>query len=66
MDYKFGVKGMSCNHCVNTVKDILMSIRNVKSVSVSLSKQEVELTGEVNFEEIQRSFDSTPYQIFKK
>ena len=39
------VKGMSCQHCVKTVKKILAEIDGITNVAVDLE------SGEVNFEE---------------
>jgi len=40
------IKGMSCQHCVKTVKKTLEEIEGIANVSVSLE------TGKVTFEEI--------------
>lgn len=34
------IEGMSCEHCANKVKDAFLSVNNVKSVKVNLSKKE--------------------------
>ena len=34
------IEGMSCEHCANKVKDTFLSVNNVKSVKVNLSKKE--------------------------
>lgn len=41
------VKGMSCQHCVSTVKEVLTAIDGVTDVEVDL------LAGKVTFEETQ-------------
>lgn len=35
------VEGMSCNHCVQTIRKTLIELVGVKEVSVSLEKKEV-------------------------
>ncbi|WP_058486222.1 heavy-metal-associated domain-containing protein [Defluviitalea phaphyphila] len=36
MKKKLYIEGMSCNHCVNHVKNALMDVEGVKEVEVSL------------------------------
>jgi copper chaperone len=39
------VEGMSCNHCVNHVKNALTEIPGVESAEVSLAKKSAVVTG---------------------
>ncbi len=47
---KLKVSGMTCEHCVNTVKRALMSVDGVSDVSVSLEKGEVEVITQKDIE----------------
>ncbi len=40
---RFQVKGMSCQHCVNTVQDALKSLMGVQSVKVDLAHGTVDV-----------------------
>lgn len=46
MKRKFNIEGMSCNHCVNHVKNALMEFENVKDVNVSLEEKSAIVEGE--------------------
>ncbi|MBI4383352.1 MAG: copper ion binding protein [Nitrospinae bacterium] len=38
---KFKVEGMSCNHCVETIRKAVGALAGVRNVSVDLEKKEV-------------------------
>ena len=42
------IKGMSCPHCVASVKKALESIEGISNVEVSLEKNEASYDGNVN------------------
>ncbi len=44
----FNVNGMSCNHCANTVKSILLEIAGVKQVKVDLAGKKVTVSTEAS------------------
>ncbi|KEI01590.1 heavy-metal-associated domain-containing protein [Clostridium botulinum] len=39
MKRKLNIEGMSCNHCVNHVKNALMEIEGINDVNVSLEEK---------------------------
>ncbi|AEB76271.1 heavy-metal-associated domain-containing protein [Clostridium botulinum] len=39
MKRKINIEGMSCNHCVNHVKNALMEIEGINAVNVSLEEK---------------------------
>ena len=43
---ELSVSGMSCEHCVNTVKNLIVDERGVKEVSIDLAKGLVTVTGD--------------------
>ena len=43
---KIKIDGMSCQHCVKTVTDVMMGIDGVSQVKVNLKKGEARLKGE--------------------
>jgi len=43
--YKIKVKGMSCMHCVNTVKTAVENVEGVDSAEVNLEKEEAQYSG---------------------
>lgn len=40
------VEGMSCQHCVKAVKNVLSEVEGVKSVEVDLAAKKVEIEGD--------------------
>lgn len=36
---EFNVEGMSCNHCVNAIKNALMKLYYINNVEISLEKK---------------------------
>ncbi|CAG7840525.1 heavy metal transport/detoxification protein [Clostridium novyi B str. ATCC 27606] len=46
MKRKLNIEGMSCNHCVNHVKNALMEIKGINDVNVSLEKKFAIVQGE--------------------
>lgn len=42
------IEGMSCGHCSKRVEDALKSVKEVKSISVSLEKKMAEVTLKTN------------------
>lgn len=36
---EFNVEGMSCNHCVNAIKNALMKLDGINNVEISLEKK---------------------------
>ncbi|MGM0418823.1 MAG: heavy-metal-associated domain-containing protein [Thermodesulfobacteriota bacterium] len=43
--HKIKVKGMSCMHCVNTVKTAVENVEGVDSAEVNLEKEEAKYSG---------------------
>lgn len=50
-DATFDIEGMSCNHCVNAVKNLIEDVEGVKSAIVDLNTNEAQ----VLFEDTQTS-----------
>ncbi|AYF54678.1 heavy-metal-associated domain-containing protein [Clostridium botulinum C] len=46
MKKKLNIEGMSCNHCVNHVKNALMEIKGINDVNVSLEGKFAIVQGE--------------------
>lgn len=59
------VERMSCEHCANKVKESLLKLQNVKSVSVNLKKQEVTIKSLVSIsdDEIKNIIESLDYKF---
>ena len=53
------VDGMSCGHCVSTIKDALRKLPGIEDVRVDLEKKEVS----VEFDEAQSNLPSISFQI---
>lgn len=61
------IEGMSCQHCVNHVKEALEKIDGVKSVLVSLEEKsaEVELLNEIGEDIFRAAIDEAGYTLGK-
>ncbi|SDM72476.1 copper chaperone [Fictibacillus solisalsi] len=60
------VKGMSCNHCVNSIESNVGKLAGVTDVKVSLSEGKVDVTfdsNKVSLEQIKESIDDQGYEV---
>lgn len=59
------VKGMTCQHCVNTVKRALLELEGISHVEVDLQKGEVKVFTEsdVPFEAMKESIERWGYSV---
>ncbi len=59
------VQGMSCDHCVRTVKNAIKSLEGVSEVDVSLETGIVRITAtrEIPKEEIKRAVEEWGYKV---
>ena len=56
MENQLKVAGMSCMHCVNSIKDTLMDLDGIKTVDVDLENGYVKISGDdYNMEEIKQA-----------
>ena len=65
MKKKISIEGMSCNHCVNHVKEALKELDGVTNVEVSLKDKcaEVELAKDVKNEDIKLAVEDAGYEV---
>lgn len=65
MKKKIIIEGMSCNHCVNHVKEALSELIGVQSVDVDLAKKTAVLTSENNIsdESIKDAIEDVGYDV---
>ena len=56
------IKGMSCQHCVGSVKAALEKIEGVSSVEVNLDKGEAEYTGDVSLDVVHDAIKSIGFE----
>lgn len=59
------IKGMSCGHCVNHVKEALSELDGVLDVKVSLEdkKAEIEMESEVSNEKIKEAIEELEFKV---
>ncbi|WP_010881198.1 heavy-metal-associated domain-containing protein [Aquifex aeolicus] len=59
------IQGMTCQHCVNTVKRALSEVEGVSEVEVSLEegKAKVKLEKEVPFETLKEAVETWGYKV---
>lgn len=62
---KIKIKGMTCQHCVMSVTKVLTAIPGLKSIEVSLEKEEAtfENPGKVSKESIRKAIEKAGYRI---
>ncbi|MGI6122959.1 MAG: heavy-metal-associated domain-containing protein [Acetivibrionales bacterium] len=65
MTKKILIEGMSCQHCVNHVKNALEELEGIKSAKVSLENKsaEIELNHDVDDEKIKAAIDEVGYEV---
>ena len=56
------IKGMSCQHCVGSVKAVLEKIEGVSSVEVNLDKGEAEYAGDVSLDVVHDAIKSIGFE----
>jgi len=57
------IKGMSCGHCVNAVKNIILEIKGVTSVKVSLENKNAEVEYEqISITDVVDEINDTNYE----
>jgi uncharacterized membrane protein YraQ (UPF0718 family)/copper chaperone CopZ len=58
------VKGMTCNHCKQSVENAALGVRGVESVDVDLGKGKLTLEGkDIDLEKIRKNIRSAGYEI---
>ena len=64
-EFEVKVQGMTCDHCVRTVRNALLSIEGVSEVEVSLSTGVVRITAErdIDKNEIKRAVEEWGYKV---
>ncbi len=62
----FDVEGMSCNHCVNSIKNAVGSLNGVESVDVDLKGKKVAVDytdGLVTVQTIKETIEDQGYEV---
>ncbi|MFW6279113.1 MAG: heavy-metal-associated domain-containing protein [Bacillota bacterium] len=60
------VGGMSCEHCVATIKEKLNSLTGIKNVNIDLDSGQVEVSydsSDINLEEIEQGIKDAGYEV---
>lgn len=61
---KINIEGMSCNHCVNNIKDTLMKQDNINKADIDLPTNSAEITGKhLNKNEISELITNLGYKV---
>ena len=60
----YHIKGMSCNHCKQSVEKAILNVKGVKSVSVSLENGEALVEGEASREDICKAIADIGYTCY--
>lgn len=59
------IKGMSCQHCVNSTRKALEEVPGVSNVRVDLAKGEATFDGEVNLQAINEAITKIGFEIIQ-
>jgi copper ion binding protein len=57
------IKGMSCQHCVNSTKQALEAVDGVSNVSVDLGKGEASFDGDVSPDTIKQAITRIGFEV---
>ena len=57
------IKGMSCQHCVASVKKTLEGLAGISNVEVSLSKNEASYDGDVSSEAAKKAIINIGFEV---
>ncbi|MBN1685051.1 MAG: heavy-metal-associated domain-containing protein [Spirochaetales bacterium] len=60
---KLKIVGMSCDHCVRTVKSSIEKLNGVKGVSVNLRKQSAVVKGDVSLDTVKEAVAAAGYKV---
>ena len=65
MDLKFNVPEISCDHCKNTIEELLNSQENIDSAVVDVQKKEVFVSSsnQVSIDELKTLLDDHGYTL---
>ena len=65
MDLKFNVPEISCDHCKNTIEELLNSQENIDSAVVDVQKKEVFVSSsnQVSIDELKTLLDDHGFKI---
>jgi copper chaperone len=61
----FDVEGMSCNHCVNSIKNAVGELQGVETVEVDLKAKKVTVgyTGIITIQMIKETIEDQGYEV---
>lgn len=65
MKKKISIEGMSCNHCVNHVKEALSELNGVTSVNVDLASKSavIEAVSDIDDNAIKAAIEDAGYDV---
>ncbi len=57
------IKGMSCQHCVNSTKEALEKLPGIKDVKVNLEKGEAVYSGDVDLKQVKETIEKIGFEV---
>ncbi len=57
------IKGMSCQHCVNSTKEALEKLPGVKDVEVNLEKGEAVYSGDIDLKQVKEAIEKIGFEV---
>lgn len=57
------IKGMSCNHCVNSVREALAKLPDIKDITIDLEAGEARFDGDVAPESVKKAITAIGFEV---
>lgn len=57
------IKGMSCNHCVNSVREALAKLPDIKDITIDLDAGEARFDGDVAPESVKQAISAIGFEV---
>lgn len=57
------IKGMSCNHCVNSVREALAKLPDIKDITIDLEAGEARFDGDVAQESVKQAITAIGFEV---
>jgi len=59
------IKGMSCQHCVETTRKALEAIPGISNIQIDLARGEVQFTGNVESKTVQKAITGIGFEVIE-
>lgn len=59
------IKGMSCQHCVDSTRELLEAINGISNVQINLAKGEATFNGEVDIQIVKEAITRIGFEVIQ-